>query len=1686
MFSIRNVGISMIKMLSLGTGLALTLSALTASAAGGAGSVAAVTLADVPAQTQSEKPAPTASEAVPGPIRGLVPEAASNYAFATTATGSLADMSSGTTTLLLPNVDDTSSPVTDIGFDFFFQGVRYSQFAINENGVLRLGALSQTGSPYQPLAQANIPLITAYGADQRTHTGDGRVHYRLTGTAPSRTLTVEWLNNQANFNTGGTADLTYQVQLNEGTGAIRFVYGRMNMSTAGATSIDSQDPHIGFSSTNTAGNIGSVSAPVSGTPAPSYDGVAAAPLTNLYNTAGPITVLTSAADGARRTFSFTPPIPTAPTGLSFSAVVSNSITLNWTDSADEQAYAVYNSTDGINYTYAGAAAQNATSVTMAGLTPATNYSWRLYAISEGALSASFLAGAQATPAAPVVASVAAGGNWSNPATWAGGVVPANTDAVVIVAGTPVVIDTAAVAQSVTIDAGATLNWDATTARTLVVGSSVTNNGIFQSGATGTVTNHVLTVGTDLTNNNTLDFSTNTNTAAATITFTGATNATFGGSGATTDVRAITVNKGTSPAAVLDLAPANFSVQGLTTDSAGFLTLTNGTFKISGSFTATNRIFTVANYVVGASAGLWLNNANFTVAAQSSSPTVNGRLRVSNGTYNVGTALGNSVGFGTQSNIVVEGGTVNVASRFGVAAASTAFSYTQSGGTITVCTVGNTSTTLSCFDLGTHTGAFVAISGGTIVSQLASTAASGPRDYRFQGGIGGSAITGGTLQLGNASSGTAKTFNIAGATPNIVVTSTSGNHTGNFLAPAGINNISRNITTQTGATLNTGNQVFLFNGDSIVNNGTLTSTGTAARFITFRPATPIGYSGTGTVTAPMNSLELQNDLAFTFDPAVSNVVTNRVIIFSGSFVNANKITLGSGAASTGIVQIGNTTTPTGGGTFDVAPTFNLGTGGQNISYLRTTNSKTVGPEVNPTRVLNNLSYDDNDPAHTLTVAGGDVTVNATLTLTTGPVVASAANRVIIGASGVVARTNGYVDGYLAKTFTAIGSKTYEVGTSTGYSPAIVDATAAAAFPAVVEAAAFNGKLPNFTPTAKTIDRHWRVLAPAGTTANLTFNYLDGDLPGTVTEADLHVYNGVPNPPTSYTDIGGTVTAGTNTATASALSQFEYFGLAEAGGGGSADLTLSKTDSVTTVDTGASLTYNIVVSNVGGTAVSNANVIETPGTDLTCGAWNCTASAGSSCGTASGTGAINDLPSLLAGGNVSYSQSCTVATVSTQSNITNAAVVTLPSGQVDVTPSNNTATDVDDLVRLSDVSVAKTNGSTSVNNGSTTIYTITVSNAGPNAAMTTTTDTFPSGLTGCNWTCAATGGSCAAGGAGSFADSGSLSSGGTLVYTATCTVSATGSVSNTASVAVGTGERDTNPSNNSATDTDTVIQLPDVAVTITDNRQYVRVGESLSYVIRVTNPAGSATATVAVSDPLPSELSGGSWTCVGTGGATCASGTGNTLSDNAVVPGGGEAAYVYSATVQPASSDGIISNTVTVTAAGDPNTANNTASDTPEDTIVLFKNGFETAPITLVPEGAGNANGYVAGLLRVDPNLLATLELMPLTVAVGYSDSGTELFALELSRFNQQIVLRSVLRDANGLAERTAWIPVELSRNGIEFAWQAASADASDGYLRLAGGGASQTSGGRSAQGKLATLAVTQQQGLAWLSLVVAPK
>ena len=966
-----------------------------------------------------------------------------NYSFATSVTGSLTDMSTGTTTLIAADQDDVASAVTNIGFEFFFQGARYGQFSVNSNGTLRLGATAVGNTLYDPLGQTGQALIDAYGADQRTHAGDGKVHYKVTGTAPNRVLIVEWLNMQPDFNSGSTSGYTYQQRLSESTGVIEFVYGSMTMNAAGAADVNSNSPQIGFSSGNTAGTIGTVTAAQSGTPAPTYNGATATPVNNAY-TAGAVTVLTSAANGSRRTFTFTPPVPTAaPTGLSFTSVVTTGMTLNWTDNAsNEVGYAIYNSTDGTNYTYVTQAPQNATSVALTGLYSAINYSWRVYAVTEGGVS-SALSGAQATPdAGNFTSNGTGGGPWSSPSSWANGVVPGINDSVTIRNGDVVTIDAAASAYKLVVGQGSTgvLQFEPTTARTLSVYLDVLINagGTFQSATTGTQTGHILTLTRNLTNNGTLDFSTNANTAGANITFTSSFNTTFGGSGAVTDVRQITVNKGNSNATIVELNPSNFTVQGASTDVVvgGYLVLTNGTFKISGNFTYTGRTFSAAAYTIAATTSVWLNNPNYTIAAQNGNVINNSILRISNGTWNFGTVNTATVTAGAGAAYLIEGGTMNIAGRM---TSANAISYTQTGGSVNISTVGNggSGTGNAGFGL-TSSATIFNMSGGNINLVQPSVGAT-PIDWYVT--TANFTVTGGALQVGTAATATNFNFRLRGNVPNLLVDNTTNNKTVTFTAQA---NTYGTITVNPGATIVNSGQVWLMVGTPITNNGTITSTAAGSRFY-FQGSAPQTYAGSG--IANLLAFEVDNASGVIIDPSSTGTInTARVNIFGGGITNANKLTLGTGGASTGVIQIGVsgvTKTITG---FDVSPTFNLGTGGLNLNYAPELTAHTTGPEVPAGRNISNLSVSN---PNGIIISGGDLTISTgatpTLTMTTGNIT-TGSNTLTLGAGTTVPGTLTYTSGTIIGSFrrwigAATGNSDFPVGIATATRNASINFTTA---------------------------------------------------------------------------------------------------------------------------------------------------------------------------------------------------------------------------------------------------------------------------------------------------------------------------------------------------------------------------------------------------------------------------------------------------------------------------------------------------------------------------------------------------------------------------------------------------------------------------------------------------------------------
>ncbi|MGE5313103.1 MAG: beta strand repeat-containing protein, partial [Acidobacteriota bacterium] len=135
------------------------------------------------------------------------------------------DISTGSTQLIGPNADDAASAVTDIGFTFWFAGTPYTQFSVNENGLLKLGSTAIAGNDASNsmASSVTLPKIAPYWDDLATGT-NGKVVYKLTGTAPNRVLIINW-NVTVPKNTAGAANALIQVQLSETSGNISFTYG---------------------------------------------------------------------------------------------------------------------------------------------------------------------------------------------------------------------------------------------------------------------------------------------------------------------------------------------------------------------------------------------------------------------------------------------------------------------------------------------------------------------------------------------------------------------------------------------------------------------------------------------------------------------------------------------------------------------------------------------------------------------------------------------------------------------------------------------------------------------------------------------------------------------------------------------------------------------------------------------------------------------------------------------------------------------------------------------------------------------------------------------------------------------------------------------------------------------------------------------------------------------------------------------------------------------------------------------------------------------------------------------------------------------------------------------------------------------------------------------------------------------
>jgi uncharacterized repeat protein (TIGR01451 family) len=439
--------------------------------------------------------------------------------------------------------------------------------------------------------------------------------------------------------------------------------------------------------------------------------------------------------------------------------------------------------------------------------------------------------------------------------------------------------------------------------------------------------------------------------------------------------------------------------------------------------------------------------------------------------------------------------------------------------------------------------------------------------------------------------------------------------------------------------------------------------------------------------------------------------------------------------------------------------------------------------------------------------------------------------------------------------------------------------------------------------------------------------------------------------------------------------------------SSDLSLTVSGAPNPVNSGATLTYTIVVTNNGPDPTANVVVTDVLPAGVTF------SSASASCTNSSGT------------------VTCNLGTMSPGATVTiTIAVTATGAGQVDNSPSvtgtsadpnntNNSATSsVTIAAQDADLNISKSDSPDPVNVNANLTYTITVNNTGPaNATNVSMTDALPAGVTfqsltsPAGWTCTTP----AVGASGTVTCTNpSLAASGQAVFTLVVVpgVGAAGNISNTATVTA--TENDPVTADNSATASTQVNPVADLAVTKTDSPDPVNANSNLTYTISVTNNGPSAASTVALNDPLPAGVTFQSmtppagWTC--TNPAVGSAGVVNCTIASLAVGG----PFAFTLVVRPTAA-GNIRNTATIsTSTTDPTAGNNSDTATtvvnlPQATdfqlaispsslsVPRGQIGTFTLTVTPVPAGASFTSAITFTTVGVPPLVLPEFSQNPVT-------------------------------------------------------------------------------------------------------------
>lgn len=331
--------------------------------------------------------------------------------------------------------------------------------------------------------------------------------------------------------------------------------------------------------------------------------------------------------------------------------------------------------------------------------------------------------------------------------------------------------------------------------------------------------------------------------------------------------------------------------------------------------------------------------------------------------------------------------------------------------------------------------------------------------------------------------------------------------------------------------------FKYNNLTSSNTGarTLASSGTIGIATAFAPGTnsytiagsTIEYNGTSPQNLPAGfltyyNLYISNSLQVTGITGL--VVTNLLEVKTGTFNSSSTFN------NVQIDTLARLSTPPGDTLKINGNWLNRGTYSSNNSTVRfqgSTQDTIFGSSSNTfdNLIISNSSGSD-------LIMNANCTVNATLTLLTVNV--NTGTKVLtLGSGANVVRTSGYIIGNYRKTYSAAGSKTFEVGTANGYSPVTVNATSGTG---TFTVKAVQGARPAAIDT-NVLQRYWTLSSSGVAQANLTFSYLAGDVVGTEANYLLSTFSG------GWAVVGGSVNTVLHQASISGATTFADWTLGE---------------------------------------------------------------------------------------------------------------------------------------------------------------------------------------------------------------------------------------------------------------------------------------------------------------------------------------------------------------------------------------------------------------------------------------------------------------------------------------------------------------------------------------------------------------